>query len=134
MESFIQGHRIGQTDLVLNLFARYYGAYPDQTFPYTPFWIRYDLGFVHPVTAQFMPVGIRNRLPVIIDTGKIRPNFIIDSTWKLGIYQIRWYYRASETSATQMTPVEFSVTSDGIHQQNLAMENHFDLNAYMILY
>lgn len=134
MESFKQGHRVGQEDLVLNLYARHYSAYPYQTFPYTPFWIRYDVGFVHPVTGQFMLVGAHNRLPDILDTGKIRPNFIIGDTWKVGTYEIRWYYRASETSAIQTTIVEFSVTSDGIHQSELAMENHFDLNAFMILY
>jgi hypothetical protein len=134
MESFIQGHRIGQTDLILNLYARYYNAYPYQTFPYTPYWIRYDIGFVHLLTNQFMPIGIRNRLPDILDTGKIKPNFIIEDTWKIGTYEIRWYYRALETSATQLTTVEFSVTSDGIHQQMSAMKNHFDINAFMILY
>jgi hypothetical protein len=134
MESFIQGHRIGQEDLILNMYARHYGAYPDQTFPYTPFWIRYDVGFVHPITNQFMPIGIHNRLPDIIDTGKIKPNFIVEDTWKVGAYEIRWYYMASDSSPIQMTIVEFSVTSDGIRQQELAMENHFDLNAYMVLY
>lgn len=133
MESFEQGHRVGQNDLVLNLFARYYSAYPYQTFPYTPFWIRYDVGFIHPTTGNFMLIGANERIPDIIDTGKIRPNFIIDDTWKPGTYQIRWYYRASESSAIQATSVEFSVTSDGIHQPEISMENHFDITAFMIL-
>lgn len=133
MESFIQGHRIGQEDLVLYLYARYYSAKPYETFPYTPFWIRYDVGFIHPTTNNFMPVGSTDRLPYIIDTGKIRPNFIIGNNWKIGTYEIRWHYKATETSATQTTIVEFSVTSDGIHQPEIAMENHFDVKAYMIL-
>lgn len=133
MESFIQGHRVGQEDLVLNLFARYYSAYPYQTFPYTPFWIRYDVGFIHPVTIEFMIIGKKDRIPDIIDTGRIRPNFIIGRDWKPGTYQIRWYYRDSEDSTTQVTSVEFSIISDGIHQPNLVMENHFDIKAFMIL-
>lgn len=134
MESFIQGHRIGQGDLVLSLYARHYSAYPYQTFPYTPFWVRYDVGYVNPTTNQFSPIGARNRLPNILDTGIISPNFIIGEKWKAGTYEIRWYYMASETSATQVTIVEFSVTSDGIHQSEVTVENHFDLHAYMILY
>jgi uncharacterized protein YodC (DUF2158 family) len=134
MESFIQGHRVGQNDLVLNLYARYYSAYPYQTFPYTPVWIRYDVGFLHPVTGSFMLIGKKERIPDIIETGKIRPNFIIEDDWKPGVYEIRWYYRASEESATQAVTVEFSVTTNGISQPIISMENHFDLNAYMILY
>lgn len=134
MESFEQGHRIGQEDLVLNLYARAYSAYPYQTFPYTPFWIRYDVGFIHSITNQFMPIGIKNRLPDIIDTGVVGPNFIIGDDWKPGTYEIRWNYMASETSLIQTTIVKFTVISDGIHQAELAMENHFDINAFMILY
>lgn len=133
MESFIQGHRVGQEDLVLNLFARYYTAYPYQTFPYTPFWIRYDVGFIHPVTNDFRIIGRKDRIPDIIDTGRIRPNFIIGEDWKPGTYEIRWYYRDAEDSTTQVTSVEFSIVSDGVHQPDLIMVNHFDIKAFMIL-
>lgn len=133
MESFIQGHRIGQSDLVLNLYARYYGSSPYQSFPYTPVWIRYNVGFIHPVTGNFIFIGKKERTPDIIATGKIRPNFIIEDNWKPGVYEIRWYYRASEESATQDVTVEFSVTTNGMSQPIIYMGNYLDLNAYMVL-
>jgi hypothetical protein len=93
MEIFKQGHRMGQDDLILHLFARYYTVRPNETFPYTPFWIKYDLGYTPPVSGtasgDFVLVPPSNRSPNILDTGVVRPNFIIGETWKLGIYEIR---------------------------------------------
>lgn len=134
MDSFIQGYRLGQSDLLLNLFARYNYSQPDVSFPYTPYWIRYDLGFIHPITSVFMPIGAINRLPEIIDTGKVRPNFIVGENWKPGVYEIRWYYKAMEDSTAQLTIVQFSITSSGMRQENLLPVNHVDVCAYMILY
>lgn len=134
MENFVQGYRLGQNDLILNMFARYISSRPDETFPYTPFWIRYDVGFIYPLTNQFTPIEARNRIPVIEDTGKVRPNFIIGEGWKAGVYEIRWYYRATDTSNTQITPVQFSVSSDGMHSPEVYSGNQFDVNAFMILY
>ncbi len=133
MENFQQGHRVGLQDLIINLYARYHYAQPHQTFPFTPFWIRYDIGFIHPTTGDFMLIGAKDRLPDVLDTGKIRPNFIINDKWKPGTYQILWHYRVTEESSVETIMVEFSVVSDGIHQPEIFMENHFDIRAYMVL-
>jgi len=138
MEIFEQGYRLRQEDLNLHLFARYYTAHPDETFPYTPFWIKYDLGYVPPVTGtasgDFVLIPPSDRSPNIIDTGIVRPNFIIGETWKLGIYELRWNYKATETSSILTTIVQFEVSSNGISQSELAMESHFDIGAVMVLY
>jgi len=133
MESFTQDYRVGQNDLVFNIYARSYSAQPGVTFPCTPFWVRYDVGFIQPSTGLFVPIGSRNRLPQVIATGKVTPNFIIEGDWETGIYEIRWYCKTSETSLVQMTSVQFSVTSDGVHQSKQTMENHSDISASMIL-
>lgn len=133
METFKQGYRLGQGDLLLYLYARYNNAQPYQTFPFTPFWIRYDIGYTDQNTNTFMYIGARDRLPDILDTGKVRPNFIINDTWKPGVYDIHWHYTATQTSPVQTVIGQFTVVSDGIHQANLAMENHFDLRAFMVL-
>lgn len=134
MEEFIQGQRLGQDDLVLNMFARYISYRPDETFPYTPFWIRYDVGFIYPLTNQFTPIGSRNRSPIIVDTGKVRPNFIVGDNWKPGVYEIRWYYMATDTSNTQMTIVQFSVSSGGVSQPVYYSGNQYNVSAVMTLY
>jgi hypothetical protein len=134
MESFEQGYRLGSDDLVLNLYARYYNSQPYMDFPFTPFWIRYDVGFIHQVTNQFMPIGCKKRIPDIINTGRVKPNFIIGDDWKIGVYEIKWYYTVTETSDIQMTSVQFSVSSNGVSSPSIALENHSDINAYMIIY
>lgn len=80
-----------------------------------------------------MLIGAKNRLPDFLDTGKIRPNFIINDRWKPGTYQLRWYYRAFEESPIETIIIEFSVVSDGIHQPEIFMYNYFDVRAFMVL-
>jgi len=133
MESFVQGHRLNDDDLVLYLYARYISSRPDETFPYTPFWIRYNVGFIHPITNNYMLIGPTERIPRYIDTGKVRPNFIIDENWNPGTYKIRWSYMATDVSSIENLTVEFEIVSAGIQQGNLAMENHADVIAVMTL-
>jgi hypothetical protein len=134
MENFNQGQRLSHFDLILNMYARYVNSRPDETFLYTPFWIRYDVGFINSLNNQFTPVGSINRLPELIDTGKIHPNFIVGYDWKPGIYEIHWNYQATETSVKQMTSVQFSISSNGINPYKAYSGNYFEMNAYMILY
>lgn len=133
MESFEQGHRLTQDELLLYLYARYNYSSPDQTFPYTPYYIAYDIGYIHATTEQFIPIGKTKRTPLHISTGKVCPNFIIGEDWKPGVYEIRWYYRATETSPIQMTLIQFSVVSYGIGQYKQVTVNHRDISAIMIL-
>lgn len=133
METFTQGYTLTDNDLVLNMYARYISSRPDETFPYTPYWIRYAIGYIHPVTLNFMLVGPTERIPRYIDTGKVRPNMIIADDWNPGTYQVRWMYTATSTSSVESTVVEFAVISAGIQQNNLAMENHADVIAIMTL-
>lgn len=133
MESFVQGHRLNDDDLVLYLYARYISSRPYETFPYTPYWIRYNVGFIHPITDNYMLIGPTERIPHHIDTGKVRPNFIIDEDWNPGTYKIRWFYMATDDSSIEFLTVEFEVVSAGIQQGNLAMENHADVIAIMTL-
>lgn len=133
MESLVQGSRIGKDSLNFLIYGRYKSDQPDVTFPYTPAWIKYDVGFIHPVTNQFMNIGSRNRLPNFLDTGKFQPNFIVGDDWKPGIYEVRWHYRVTESSVTNMTSVQFSIVASGMAQPQLVMENHVDIRAYLIL-
>ena len=133
MESFTQGYRLRQEDLNFNLFARYNYNQQYLTFPYTPYWLRYDIGFICPETSEFYPVGILNRKPDIISTGTFRPNFIVGDDWTPGTYEIRWSYRDSSSSDIQTQIVQFTIVSDGIGQDRISMYNHWDLPAFFTL-
>lgn len=133
MESFKQGYRLQQDDLLLNFYARYYNVQPYVTCPYSPYWIRYDIGFIYSITNEFYPVGAVNRIPDELSTGIFRPNFIVGDDWDPGIYEIRWHYKDYENSILQEKIIEFEILSDGIMQSRLYMFNHVDLPANFTL-
>ena len=133
MDSFIQGYRLQQEDLNFNLFSRYNYNQQNLTFPYTPYWLRYDIGFIREDTSEFYPIGSKNRKPDILSTGVFRPNFIIGDRWTPGIYELRWYYRDSASSDIQTQIIQFEVTSDGISQPLIQVYNHFDIYAVFTL-
>ena len=133
MESFTQGYRLRQEDLNFHLFARYNYNQQYLTFPYTPYWLRYDLGFIREDNNQFYPIGAKNRIPDILSTGTFRPNFIIGDRWAPGTYEIRWNYRDSSLSNIETQIVQFSVVSEGVYQPLLSMYNHYDIVAFFTL-
>jgi hypothetical protein len=133
MESFEQGHRLTQDELSLNIYSRYNHSSPYQTFPCTPYYVAYDIGFIHATTGQFVPIGKTKRSPRHISTGRFCPNFILGEDWKPGTYEIKWYISATETSQMQMTSIQFSVVSNGTRQSKQVTVNHHNIPAVLIL-
>lgn len=130
MEQFYQGHRLQDTDLNTEFWSQSYFNPNGYSNPYSPCWIRYGLGYIHPDTGIYYEFGARYRLPIELRTGVFRPNFIIDEKAPTGTYEIRWKYRNFENSDIEFRKVHFQVISAGIYDQVGDFPDYVDLAGY----
>lgn len=132
MESFVQGYRLLQTDLNIEFWRHSIHYPPPFAFRYSPYWIRYQVGYVPDDISRFYRIGIQYRLPDELDTGLFRPNFIIGDDWGPGNYQIRWLYKDYENSSIAERFVGFRVVSAGIFSGEMVEMNQRNLPAFFV--
>lgn len=131
MDSFYQGYRLTQTDLTTEFYRQNLLYPPPLYYQYSPYWVRYALGYIAPDTGIYYRVGPAQRLPDELQTGLYRPNFIIWEDWYPGVYEIRWLYRDYENSDIQMRKVQFEVFSAGLYTTSITLRDYVDLPASM---
>lgn len=108
MESFYSGYRLQDTDLNVNFFAQGVSYPPALTYPYSPYSLSYEIGFLN-YDGRILRVGPLNRIPYNIRTGVYRADFIVGDDWATGTYQITWKYKISANSDVQETIQQFEV-------------------------
>lgn len=130
MEEFYQGYRLLDTDLITSFWA--YPVYYPSIYGnfYSPYWVRYGLGYIDD-HGHYHEFGSRYRIPIELETGYYRPNFIIGDTWATGTYEVRWKYRVYQNSDIEYRSVQFKVLSSGIHDQPGDYPDYLDLPASM---
>lgn len=131
METFEQGYRLMDGDLEESFYA--YVVYYPTTYGnyYTPYWARYAIGWINPITGIYYRIGPRYRLPYEIKTGILRPNFIVGETWEPGAYEIRWKYRIWAYSDIESRKVRFTVDGAGLGSYPWDFKDYLDLPARM---
>jgi hypothetical protein len=131
MESFAQGYRLKAQDLNAVFYlsdSRYYSVLPSL---FSPYWVRYAVGYIQPGTERYYQIGPRYRLADERSTGVFRPNFIIGEDWLVGTYKIRWMYKNFENSLEEVREVLFEVETAGINNGTMALQNFQNLYAIL---
>ncbi|MBD3262614.1 MAG: hypothetical protein GF334_13255 [Candidatus Altiarchaeales archaeon] len=116
---FLQGHRLKEDELDSHFYSTsvyYPSGVPNA---YSPYWIRYEIGWVDPDTSRYHRMGSENRIPYELDTGHYRANFIIGDLWPTGTYEIRWKYKIAAGSTEETKVYEFYVETAGIFDGRL---------------
>lgn len=115
MESFRQGYRLQTDDLNTTFYTQGLIYPPDRTFAYSPYWVRYEIGYHHPTESRVLRIGPLNRKPVEKRTGLYRANFIVGERWTPGTYQIKWKYKISDVSDEETKTEDFEITTRGVY-------------------
>lgn len=158
MESFKQGYRLQREDLnayfwstqllqpyPIDFSNRIFPILPDEQFqaralPYypmwpslfSPYWVRYGLGYVDS-HGHYHEFGARYRLPDELSAGVYRPKFIVEADWAVGTYRIRWKYQVFEGNDIRFMDVQFEVTTAGIYDQPGDFPDYRELPADMVV-
>lgn len=102
-----QGYYLQDTDL--NTF--FYSS----NLPYSPVYARYEYGYVDPIKG-YKRIGPINRIPLELNVGRFRPNFILDERAQIGTYKITWRFKVSENSSTIEERTEyFYIITEGLY-------------------
>jgi len=127
VESFKQGYRLGDDDLI-KTFYRNSVYYSNSTGNfYSPYWISYEVGRFREDLNSYDPIGSLFRIPIELDTGVFRPNFIIGDKWDTGVYELKWKFKVSANAAEEKESVMFEVITEGILDSGLAVQYYQDL-------
>ena len=133
MESFSQGYRLEEGDLNKTFYRNsvYYSGSTGNF--YTPYWVRYEIGKVNASTGLYYAIGSTERIPDFIQTGVVRPNFIIGENWDTGIYELKWIFKDSANSAEEIAFEQFEVVTEGIYDSGDAVPFYVDLPGSFII-
>lgn len=131
MEEFYQGYRLREEDLNTEFWRQNIHYPPPLTYLYSPYWVRYSIGWIHPTTGIRYRIGPFHRLPDEVQTGVFRPNLVIGDAWATGTYEIRWFYMDFDYSSIEERRVRFTVLSAGIANALMDYQDYFDLPALL---
>jgi hypothetical protein len=132
METFKQDYRLQQEDLNYWFYSEYVAYQIGLSQPYSPFWVRYGLGYINP-DDTYHEFGARYRIPDQLQIGLFRPNFAIGTDWYVGTYEVRWKYQIYENSEILIDKVRFQVTTAGIYNTPGVFPSYVDLPASMMV-
>lgn len=96
---------------------------------YTPYTVWYTVGAVNTLCDRVVNVCGGPKDPYEINTGMLRPNFVVGDKWPTGLYRITWHYKDSSSSPLQTREFDFNVVTAGIYDSSMTMECFFDLPA-----
>jgi hypothetical protein len=113
MESFSPGYRLQDTDLNITFYAQGIAYPPSLTYPYSPYALTYEVDFFNS-DGRIIAVGPLDRTPEKVTDIIFRPDFVVDSTWATGFYQITWKYRTFSYSDIQTVTQPFEILNNGI--------------------
>jgi len=126
MEILKQDYRLKEGDLHYTFYsdsvAYPYGSLPQK---YSPYWVRYEIGQVQEDNLSYYPKGSLFRLPVEVETGIFRPNFIIGPDWDVGLYKIRWKYKKSAGTNVEYADISFYIATGGLYDYSKKMLGGF---------
>ena len=101
----------------------------DQQRFYTPYKVWYLVGILNENCNTVVPVCGGPKLPFIVRTGVMRPNFVVGDKWPAGTYRITWYFQDFKDGPVETRDFDFAVLSAGIYGSRMTMECFFDLPA-----
>jgi hypothetical protein len=123
---FKQGYRLGNSDLNILFFD-------SQGRSISPYSVSYEVGYITEADNKFHRVGIANRIPIEIRTGRFRPNFQVGDKWNTGNYEIRWNYQVTNGGAVETISVPFLVITKGIYDFTATDIGVFNLQATVVV-
>jgi len=130
-EEFLQGYRLMKDDLNVRFYSLNVYMPQGHWNLYSPYQVRYEIGFVHPDSGVYYRIGSEERIPVEISAGVFRANFIVGDDWSTGEYRIVWKYVDEFGGPTRAKCQKFLVNTAGIFDGVLAFVNSQDLPASM---
>ena len=85
-----------------------------------------DFGYEH-------VIGIEDRLPLNVRTGRFSPNFIIGVKWYTGNYRLRWSYKISTLDTVLVRNIDFEVVSSGVYDVRMVGLGLFNIRATVLV-